>query len=176
MPFQNSSLNMVMVANPPKLPTQYSKGTTLDAYLTQLVDALVAAFPDRGVDIRARSLDLKRRFKVMAKKQYEHFREPGDGSFYLDPRPAGGGAGSVAALPAALATKYSIKQQPGVRSDVAKVMGIDDKGHEKHGANFSSAQTLKQIIDNLFKPVAKQQQAADVAARLKQRYGYAPTA
>ncbi|HEU4558085.1 MAG TPA: hypothetical protein VFS20_09555 [Longimicrobium sp.] len=172
MPFQNSSLNMVMIANPPKLPTQYSKGVTLDAYLIQLVDALVAAFPNRSADIRARTHDLKRRFAVMAKKQYPDFRVPADALHYLVP-PKGAGPGRFVLIPAELAVRYSIKQQPGMRAAVARVMGIEDKGHKKHGSNFDSPQTLKQIIDNLFETVSSAQ-AAEVAERLVRRYGYDP--
>ncbi|WP_291296436.1 hypothetical protein [Elioraea sp.] len=49
-----------------------------------------------------------------------------------------------------LLTSYSIKDQPELRKDLSKLMGIPDKGHKTHGKNFTSAQTMKQVIDNLF--------------------------
>jgi len=168
MAFQDVHLAAAIATNPPKLPTQYTRGTTLDAYLAQLVDALAAGYPDRAREIRARSQDLRRRLSVMVKRRYEHFREASDALHYRAP-----GQVAWAALPPALRERYSINQQPDVRAQVAGVMGIADKGHEQHGANFDAPQTLKQIIDNLFARVSDAQSAA-VAARLVQRYGYDP--
>lgn len=72
-----------------------------------------------------------------------------------------------------LKTSYSIKEQPDVRKQVSSVMGITDKGHKTHGSNFSSPQTLKQIIDNLFMPITGTQR--DVAAEaIIEAYGYDP--
>jgi hypothetical protein len=52
-----------------------------------------------------------------------------------------------------LTESFSIKEQPDVRAEVAKFLGITDKGHATHGANFTSPQTLKQIIENLYEPL-----------------------
>jgi hypothetical protein len=169
MPFQDFSLHMVLRANPPKRATQYTKGVTLEAYVTQLVDALVAAFPHRAHDIRQRTHDLKRRFTEKAQQVYEDEFGPPSRRHYHVP----GHLRPLHALPAALRERYSIKQQPDVRAEVAGVMGIADKGHESHGANFDSAQTLKQIIDNLFATVSGAQ-AAVVAGKVMARYGYDP--
>jgi hypothetical protein len=72
-----------------------------------------------------------------------------------------------------LKTSYSINDQPKIRNEVSGVMGIIDKGHPTHGANFSSPQTLKQIIDNLFATLVgtKREEAAEA---VKARYGYDP--
>ena len=70
-------------------------------------------------------------------------------------------------------TVYDIKEQPSIRRTVADLMDIVDKGHATHGANFSSPQSLAQIIDNLFSKV--QGGKADTAAEaIIRAYGYDP--
>jgi ribosomal protein L29 len=59
-----------------------------------------------------------------------------------------------------------------VRRDVARVLGIQDKGHAHHGSNFSGTQTLKQIILNLYGGVQGPAEIARVKAVIKAKYKF----
>jgi len=90
------------------------------------------------------------------------------GTYYESPRKA------VRRLPPELSVSYTIKEQPAKRTEIAGVMGIVDKGHKQHGSNFSSSQTLKNIIDNLFAMVSENQRKV-IGGKLKRKYGYDPS-
>ena len=60
-----------------------------------------------------------------------------------------------------------------VRRDVARVLGIQDKGHAHHGSNFSGQQTLKQIIQNLFAGVQGEKEQGRVRDQIQTQYGFA---
>ena len=59
-----------------------------------------------------------------------------------------------------------------VRRDVARVLGIQDKGHAHHGSNFSGQQTLKQIIQNLFAGVQGDKEQGRVRDQIHTQYGF----
>ena len=59
-----------------------------------------------------------------------------------------------------------------VRRDVARVLGIQDKGHAHHGSNFSGTQTLRQIILNLYSNVQGAQELDRVRGLIKTKYGF----
>jgi len=69
-----------------------------------------------------------------------------------------------------LTQSYSFKEWPAVRADVARVLGIVDKTHSSHGANFKGSLTLKQVIDNVTATVQGADQKAKVAALIKKNY------
>ncbi|TXL74077.1 hypothetical protein FHP25_17870 [Vineibacter terrae] len=72
-----------------------------------------------------------------------------------------------------LATVYTNKEAPDVRADVVRVLRVQDKTHSTHGANFSSNQTLRQIIDNVIAKVQGQAEVQRVQGLLRQHYpGY----
>lgn len=48
---------------------------------------------------------------------------------------------------------HNATMRPKVRADVARVLGIVDKAHQIHGANFAGNQTLEQIIRDLVSKV-----------------------
>ena len=79
-------------------------------------------------------------------------------------------------LPSDLAVSYDYKNQPAKRAEVAKVLGITDKGHAVHGGNSTASRTLKMIIDNLCEPLknwpASEQEEA--SQKLMAKYGYTP--
>jgi hypothetical protein len=63
--------------------------------------------------------------------------------------------------------KYSV-----VRRDVVRVLGINDKGHDYHGSNFSGQQTLRQIIANLLDGVKVQEEQARIRGVISQKYHF----
>lgn len=72
-----------------------------------------------------------------------------------------------------LKQSFSFKEWPDVRADVARVLGIVDKTHSSHGANFKGNLTLKQVIDNVTATVQGNDQKLKVAVLIKKHYpGY----
>jgi hypothetical protein len=57
-----------------------------------------------------------------------------------------------------------------VRADVARVLGILDKGHTHHGSNFSGTQSLEQIIRNLVSKVEGPAEIMRVTNLVKTKY------
>ncbi|HET7463820.1 MAG TPA: hypothetical protein VFJ82_21370 [Longimicrobium sp.] len=173
MPIGDNQLREVLTANP---PGGSSQGFDTNKYLTTLVDAL-AKKTSVPAAVYGQSLELKARFKVLMKAVHAEFFKPAPaagasaaaGNSSVS---AGAGASSAASVPDLL-TKYSIKEQAAKRIEIAQVMGIKDKGHKTHKGSFSAAQSLPELIKNLFQPVAEAQRD-EVAQRLLDAYGYDP--
>jgi hypothetical protein len=73
-----------------------------------------------------------------------------------------------------LKEQFKAKDCKEVRSDVVKVLGIGNKTHDQHGANFSTPQTLRQIIDDVLVPIKGDKERTRIEKVLKHWYkGYA---
>ena len=72
-----------------------------------------------------------------------------------------------------LMESFSYKEWPDVRAEVARVLGIKDKGHSTHGSNFKGDQTLRQVIKNLVETVKGDAEILRIQNLLRQHYpGY----
>lgn len=88
----------------------------------------------------------------------------------LEPLVAAAVVGPVYTL---LSQSYDYKETPTVRRDVARVLGLTDKGHSSHGSNFKGSQTLRQIIDNLTDTVEGKPEIARLQGLMRRFYpGY----
>ena len=65
---------------------------------------------------------------------------------------------------------HNATARPTVRADVARVLGIIDKAHTIHGANFAGTQTLEQIIKDLVDKVQGVAEIQRVHAAVKTHY------
>lgn len=73
-----------------------------------------------------------------------------------------------------LDTSYKINAQKAVRDEVAFALELTDYGHKSHGSNFSTPQTLKQIIKNIYGLYKTNDKNGVIAERSVKVYGYDP--
>ncbi len=136
-------------------------------YIERLVADLRKSYRHEVMYISARGFDVRRRLAVMAVRVHPRiFRD----LF----RPERQERAQLQRIPDELRVSYSIKDQPGLRREIAANLGIDDKNHSQHGSNFDSPQTVKQIIDNIF-ATASGDLRRQAAERCLKHYGYDPS-
>ncbi len=70
-----------------------------------------------------------------------------------------------------LLTEISAKEAPKLRDSLCRRWGINNKSHKSHGSNFSSNQTLVNLIEDITSPV-QGGLIAVVRAAIIEDYGY----